>query len=107
MKLYKEFESEELFSEELLKTILTFRAINHKLRHTICKFIKVNGRCTVVDVYIALKKEQAEISMHLAILRRAGILTTMREGKHIYYQLNQSRIDLINQVCILLKQTDQ
>jgi DNA-binding transcriptional ArsR family regulator len=31
-------------------------------------------------------------SQHLAILRRAGIVVTDREGKFIYYSLNVNRI---------------
>jgi DNA-binding transcriptional ArsR family regulator len=42
--------------------------------------------------------EQSVASQHLAILRRAGIVTTQRDGKFIYYTVNYSRIDEINRV---------
>jgi DNA-binding transcriptional ArsR family regulator len=36
-------------------------------------------------------------SQHLAILRRAGIVVTLREGKFIFYNVDYSRIDQVNQ----------
>jgi DNA-binding transcriptional ArsR family regulator len=35
-------------------------------------------------------------SQHLAILRRAGIVVTQREGKFIYYAVNHKRLLEIN-----------
>jgi DNA-binding transcriptional ArsR family regulator len=39
--------------------------------------------------------EQSVASQHLALLRRAGIVTTRREGKFIFYAVNASRIEEI------------
>jgi DNA-binding transcriptional ArsR family regulator len=44
-----------------------------------------------------MRLEQSVASQHLAILRRAGIVTTQRDGKFIYYTVNYKRIDEINQ----------
>lgn len=35
-------------------------------------------------------------SQHLAILRRASIVTTIREGKFIYYAVDYNRLEQIN-----------
>jgi DNA-binding transcriptional ArsR family regulator len=52
---------------------------------------------TVTDLYIMLRLEQSVASQHLAILRRAGILKTERDGKYIYYRVNEERVVQINQ----------
>ncbi|HEU4609081.1 MAG TPA: ArsR family transcriptional regulator, partial [Chitinophagaceae bacterium] len=49
----------------------------------------------VTEIYIRLRLEQSVASQHLAILRRAGIVRTDRDGKFIYYSVNTSRISAI------------
>jgi DNA-binding transcriptional ArsR family regulator len=50
---------------------------------------------TVTDIFIKLRLEQSVASQHLAILRKAGVLNTDRDGKFIYYSLNKERIEEI------------
>ncbi len=83
---------------------MTLRAVNHKLRQQIVKLLEENKRMNVTDIYVKLRLEQSVASQHLAILRRANIVRTEREGKFIHYSLNVPRIgnvakfvtDLIN-----------
>jgi len=70
--------------------------INHNLRQEIIALLEKSGKLTVTDIYIKLRLEQSVASQHLAILRRAGILNTDREGKFIYYSLNKNRIQEIS-----------
>ncbi|QES89957.1 ArsR/SmtB family transcription factor [Rhizosphaericola mali] len=81
---------------QLKKAALTLRALNHKLRLQIIKLIDEKQKLTVTEIYIKLRIEQSVASQHLAILRRANIVDTQREGKFIYYTLNYARIDEIN-----------
>ncbi|MCL4132917.1 UNVERIFIED_CONTAM: hypothetical protein GTU68_015212 [Idotea baltica] len=53
---------------------------------------------TVTDIYIKLRLEQSVASQHLAILRRAGVVITERQGKFIYYSLNNERLDQISKL---------
>jgi DNA-binding transcriptional ArsR family regulator len=39
-----------------------------------------------------LRLEQSVASQHLAILRRAGIVKTQRDGKFIYYVIHHDRL---------------
>lgn len=71
---------------------MTLRAINHKLRQQIVKLLEENRRMNVTDIYVKLRLEQSVASQHLAILRRANIVITEREGKFIHYALNHARI---------------
>jgi len=71
---------------------MTLRAINHKLRQQIVKLLEENKRMNVTDIYVKLRLEQSVASQHLAILRRANIVITERDGKFIHYALNHARI---------------
>ncbi len=79
------------------KASLVLRALNHKLRQQIIKTIHENKRLTVTELYIKLRLEQSVASQHLAILRKAGIVSTQRDGKFIFYTINSSRIEAINE----------
>lgn len=77
------------------KAALIIRALNHKLRQEMMKHIADAGRMKVTDLYVAMRMEQSVASQHLAILRLAGVVTTDRDGKFIYYSINKSRIEQI------------
>lgn len=77
------------------KAAMILRAINHKLRQQIIKLLEENRKMAVTDIYVKLRLEQSVASQHLAILRRAGIVVTERDGKFIYYSLNARRISEI------------
>jgi DNA-binding transcriptional ArsR family regulator len=44
---------------------------------------------TVTDVALLLDAEMANVSHHLRVLFHAGLVTTKRDGKFIYYQINR------------------
>lgn len=79
----------------LKKAAMILRALNHKLRQQIVKLIDEQKKLTVTEIYVRLRLEQSVASQHLAILRRAGIVKTFREGKYIYYSVNNTRVDEI------------
>ena len=76
----------------LKKAAMILRALNHKLRQQIIRILDENKKLTVTELYVQLRLEQSVASQHLAILRRAGIVKTEREGKFIYYTINNNRI---------------
>ena len=80
------------------KASLVLRALNHKLRQQMVKMLDEKQRMTVTEIHVALRLEQSVASQHLAILRRAGIVKTERDGKFIYYHVNYDRLDQINQM---------
>ena len=81
---------------QVKKAAITLRAINHKLRQQIMRLLEENRKMTVTEIYVQLRLEQSVASQHLAILRRAGIVQTDREGKFIYYSINGDRLAFIN-----------
>lgn len=78
------------------KAALILRALNHKLRQQIIKLIDEQGKMTVTELYVKLRLEQSVASQHLAILRKAGFVKTVRDGKFIYYSVNTSRLQELN-----------
>ena len=78
------------------KAAMILRALNHKLRQQIVKLIDEQQKVTVTEIYVKLRLEQSVASQHLAILRRAGIVSTIREGKFIFYTVDYNRLDQVN-----------
>ena len=83
---------------ELRKAVLVLRAINHKLRQRIIDLLEHNENMTVTDIYIKMRLEQSVASQHLAILRRAVVLKTERNGKFIYYSVDKDRMEQISKL---------
>jgi DNA-binding transcriptional ArsR family regulator len=92
-------ENGETFQVDLLnvkKAGLILRAVNHKLRQQILKLIDEHKRITVTELYVKLRLEQSVASQHLAILRKAGFVKTVRDGKFIFYSVNTNRLKDLN-----------
>ena len=88
------------FTVDLLNTkkaAIILRALNHKLRQQILKLIDEQGKITVTELYQKLLLEQSVASQHLAILRKARLVKTTRNGKFIYYSVNAERLVEINE----------
>ena len=70
-----------------------FKALADATRLRILRLLMAGDVC-VCDIHDALKIPQAKASRHLAYLRRAGLVTTRREGLWVHYSLAKSA-DLI------------
>jgi ArsR family transcriptional regulator, virulence genes transcriptional regulator len=79
------------------KAAMILRALNHKLRQQMLKLIDEYGKMTVTELYLKLRLEQSVASQHLAILRKAGFVKTVRDGKFIYYSINAERLEELNE----------
>lgn len=83
---------------QIKKAALVFRAINHPLRKQILMLLHQSVRMTVTEVFIKLRLEQSVASQHLAILRKAGLVNTERQGKYIFYSVNYARVKQLHQI---------
>jgi len=81
--------------DELKKAALVLRAINHKLRQKILALIHKHKEMMVSEIYLKLKIEQSLTSSHLAVLRKAGVVKTRREGQSIHYSINYDQISSV------------
>jgi len=86
----------KLVYPELRKVVLILRAIGHDLRKRMIDLLRENDQMNVTDIYVKLRIEQSVASQHLAILRKAGIVLTKRNGKFINYTLNNQRLSEVS-----------
>ncbi|HEY9078127.1 MAG TPA: metalloregulator ArsR/SmtB family transcription factor [Anaerolineaceae bacterium] len=64
------------------------------------------GEACVCHLEAALGLRQAAISQHLMSLRDSGLVSTRREGRHIYYSLSQpGLLEMIYQAASLVGAT--
>lgn len=91
-------------TDELLlrKAHYLLRALDHDLRIQMLYFLHQKEQCTVTEIFTHFKLVQAVASQHLALLRRAGVVQTTRQGKHVFYKLHQSRLEEIMKLIALL-----
>ena len=77
----------------LQKARLKIRALNHPLRQKMLSLIKdQSNRINVTDIYTKMRIEQSVTSQHLGILRKQNFVNTERDGKVIWYSVNDSEI---------------
>ena len=62
------------------------KAIAHPRRLEIMQLLR-RGSLPVTEMYTMLDLPQANISQHLQILRKAGVVKTQRKGKQMYYSI--------------------
>ena len=63
------------------------KAVADPLRLKVVRALQM-GALSVSDISQLLEHEVGTVSHHLRVLFHAGIVTTRREGKFIYYSLN-------------------
>lgn len=85
----------DIHSIHIKKASLVIRAINHGLRQHMLKLIHENGRISVTQIYNKLDLVQSVASQHLAILRKAALVNTERQAKHVFYSVNYQKLNEI------------
>lgn len=66
-------------------TLEVFQALADPVRLELIAHIAARGPICVCHLEEALVYRQPRISKHLAVLRRAGLVTSRREGTWVYY----------------------
>lgn len=74
-----------------MDSVLFAKAMADETRQEIMRLLCCQWLC-VNDVVEQINVSQPTVSHHLGILREAGLVHTQREGKQIYYTLNQDQI---------------
>lgn len=67
------------------------KAIADATRQEIMRYCCCEWR-SVLDIAAKARVTQPTASHHLAVLREAGLVKTRREGKQIFYTLDQTRV---------------
>ncbi len=69
----------------------TFNALAHPLRLKILEKLR-DGPCCVCKIIPYVGGEQSNVSHHLAILRKAGIVRSEKKGLEVWYEVTDSKI---------------
>jgi ArsR family transcriptional regulator len=76
----------------MMKTPITFaKALADSTRQTIMELLCCQW-LNVSDIVARLNVTQPTVSHHLGILRSAGLVNVQREGKQVFYTLNQEKV---------------
>jgi ArsR family transcriptional regulator len=87
-------ETKVVFSHEKLEySSELMRALAHPLRLKILEFIDQKEGINVNKIYRALKIEQSITSQHLRILKLAGVVDAVKDGKFMHYNINYDVIE--------------
>jgi len=68
-----------------------FKALSDKTRLRIIKILE-HGELCVCDIVAALEMVQPKVSFHLRVLKKAGLIKDRKQGKWMYYRLDESDI---------------
>jgi len=83
-----------------------FAALGDATRLKMLKLIADEELCSC-EVMAALELTQPTTSHHLGILERAGLLTSKRNGKWVFYKIANSRVqNLINRGFSMMEEND-
>jgi len=79
-----------------------FKALNDPARREILKMLQKQDM-TAGDIASKFDMTAPSISHHLDKLKRAGLVTTIKQGQFIHYSINTTIIDDILQYILTLK----
>ena len=70
----------------------TLRALSDPIRREILNLLKA-GRLSAGEITEKFPVSGAAVSKHLSVLKEADLIRDTREGKFIYYELNDSVLE--------------
>lgn len=73
------------FQAEILK------AIAQETRLSILELLRDGERC-VCEIFPAISQEQSNVSRHLNVMQKAGILTRRKDGLRIFYAIKHPEV---------------
>ena len=79
-----------------------FKALNDPARRDILKMLQKQDM-TAGEIASRFEMTAPSISHHLDKLKRAGLVTTVKQGQYIHYSINTTIIDEIIQYILTLK----
>ncbi|TLM68130.1 MAG: helix-turn-helix transcriptional regulator [Deltaproteobacteria bacterium] len=88
-------------SRELQAEIL--KAIAQETRLSILELLRDGERC-VCEIFPAINQEQSNVSRHLNVMQKAGILTRRKDGLRIFYAVKHPEVlEIINLAAAIMR----
>lgn len=79
------------------------KAIAQETRLSILELLRDGERC-VCEIFPAINQEQSNVSRHLNMMRKAGILTRRKDGLRIFYAVKHSEVlEIIDLAAAIMK----
>lgn len=81
---------QEFFPEVYIKkSVKLLKLLSEESRLRIMLYLAKEGPCTVSEIVEALDLVQSTTSHHLSLLRAADLVITARDGKNVFYDINE------------------
>jgi len=68
-----------------------FKALAQPTRLKILELLKDGERC-VCDIFPAIGEQQSNVSRHLQLMKRAGVLASRKDGLRVLYRIKDETI---------------
>lgn len=82
-----------------------FKALAQPTRLKILDLLKDGERC-VCDIFPAIGEQQSNVSRHLQLMKRAGVLASRKDGLRVLYRIKDETITrLLEDVDLLVGRT--
>ncbi len=79
----------EFFPEGYIKkAVKILKLVSEESKLRIMLLLAKKGALTVTEIAATLDMNQSTVSHHFSLLRNADLVTTRRDGKNIYYDVN-------------------
>jgi ArsR family transcriptional regulator len=79
------------------------RAIAQETRLSILELLRDGERC-VCEIFPAINQEQSNVSRHLNMMQKAGILARRKDGLRIYYAVKHPEVlAIIDLAAVIMK----
>jgi ArsR family transcriptional regulator len=79
------------------------KAIAQETRLSILELLRDGERC-VCEIFPAINQEQSNVSRHLNMMQKAGILTRRKDGLRIFYAVKHSEVlEIINLAAAIMR----
>ncbi len=67
------------------------KALGHPTRISIVEYLRHGERC-VCEIFPALRMEQSNVSQHLAVLKKSGVLESRKDGLRVIYRISSPEV---------------
>lgn len=80
-----------------IKSSAVFHALSDPTRLDLINLLAGGEQC-VCDLTDALKTGQSRLSFHLKVLKKAGLIRDRRDGRWMYYSLNEEAFEEVEEL---------
>jgi ArsR family transcriptional regulator len=88
--------------QKVTETNNVIKKVIHPSRVAIIEHIAKKKRTNVTEMYTELGLNQSDLSQHLMVLRKIGIINGDKIGREVYYTIDYTKVNQINELSKIL-----